>query len=126
MHFSKGTYQPQPHIAEELLNFPDEKFTVKQIQQFLGILNYIRDFIPNAAKYTSQLSKLLKKNPPPWGSAQTEAVRHLKKIAQNPPALKIPGEGKRILQTDASDQFWGAILIEEINGKKFYCGHASG
>ncbi|KAG5091353.1 hypothetical protein JHK82_050131 [Glycine max] len=29
MHFSKGTYQPLPHIAQELLNFPDEFFTVK-------------------------------------------------------------------------------------------------
>ena len=45
MHFSRGTYQPQPHIAQELLNFPDEFLTVKQIQQFLGIVNYIRDFI---------------------------------------------------------------------------------
>ncbi|WVZ01682.1 hypothetical protein V8G54_022488, partial [Vigna mungo] len=60
MHFSKGFYQPQKHIAEELLKFPDHSLTTKQIQQFLGILNYIRDFIPKAAKYTSPLSKLLK------------------------------------------------------------------
>ena len=32
MHFSRGTYQPQPHIAQELLNFPDEFLKVKQIQ----------------------------------------------------------------------------------------------
>ena len=53
MHFSQGTYKPQPHIAQELLNFPDENLTVKQIQQFLGIVNYIRDFIPRAAQYPS-------------------------------------------------------------------------
>jgi len=111
MHFSQGMYQPQPHIAEELINFPDENLTVKQIQQFLGILNYIRDFIPYAAKYTSLLSKLLKKNPPPWGPEQTKAIQELKKIAQTPPALKIPGNGKRVLQTDASDHYWGAVLI---------------
>ena len=57
---------------------------------------------------------------------QTEAVKILKEIAKNPPPLKIPGEGKRILQTDASDHYWGAVLIEEIKGQKFYCGHASG
>ncbi|WVY95102.1 hypothetical protein V8G54_034190 [Vigna mungo] len=126
MQFSKGFYQPQKHIAEELLKFPNHSLTTKQIQQFLGILNYIRDFIPKAAKYTSPLSKLLKKNPPPWGVEQTEAVQQIKKIAQNPPALKIPGDGNRILQTDASDGYWGAVLIEEIHDKKFYCGHASG
>jgi len=85
-----GMHLPQPHIAEELINFPDENLTVKQIQQFLGILNYIRDFIPHAAKYTSLLSKLLKKNPPPWGPEQTKAIQELKKIAQTFPALKIP------------------------------------
>ncbi|KAI5403927.1 hypothetical protein KIW84_051177 [Lathyrus oleraceus] len=126
MHFSQGKYQPQPHIAQELLNFPDENLTVKQIQQFFGIINYIRDFLPRLAKYTSPLSQMLKKKPPPWGTMQTEAVKSLKKIAQTPPALKIPGNGKRILQTDASDHYWGAVLIEELEGKRYYCGHASG
>ncbi|RDX74283.1 hypothetical protein CR513_45988, partial [Mucuna pruriens] len=126
MHFSQGCYQPQPHIAEELLKFPDHSLTIKQIQQFLGIVNYIRDFIPRVAKYTSVLSRLLKKDPPSWGSKQTNAVQELKKIAQSPPALKIPGEGDRILQTDASDNYWGAVLIEKIGDKKYYCGHASG
>ncbi|RDX86368.1 hypothetical protein CR513_32308, partial [Mucuna pruriens] len=126
MHFFQGSYQPQPHIAKELLKFPDKSLTVKQIQQFLGIVNYTRDFIPNVATYTSPLSKLLKKAPPSWGLDQTRAIQELKRIAQSPPALKIPGEGKRILQTDASDFYWGAVLIEEQGNKKYYCGHASG
>lgn len=69
---------------------------------------------------------MLKKDRPPWGPEQTQAVQEIKKIAQNPPALKILGDGKRILQTDASDHYWGAVFIEEVQGKKFYCGHASG
>lgn len=126
MHFSQGKYQPQPHKARELLNFLDKNLTSKQIQQFLGIINYIRDFIPKLAKYTSLLSFLLKKNPPPWGPEQTEAVKTLKRISQTLPALKISGDGKRILQIDASDHYWGEILIKEINGVKYYCGHARG
>jgi len=93
MHFYRGTYQPQPHIAQELLNFPNEFLTVKQIQQFLGIVNYIRDFIPRAAQYTISLSKLLKKNSSPWLEEQTIALKELKKIAKNSPTLKIPGTG---------------------------------
>jgi len=126
MKFSRGKYSPQPHLVEELPKFPEKNFTTKQIQQFLGILNYIRDFTPNISHHTSKLSKMLKKNAPPWRPEQTEAVRSLKEIAKNPPPLKIPGEGKRILQIDASDHYWGAVLIEEIEGQKFYCGHASG
>ncbi|RDX66826.1 hypothetical protein CR513_54367, partial [Mucuna pruriens] len=97
MHFFQGSYQPQPHITEELLKFPDKSLTIKQIQQFLGI-----------------------------GPDQTRAIQELKRIAQSPPALKIPGEGKRILQTYASDFYWGAVLIEEQGNKKYYCGHVSG
>jgi len=126
MKFSRGKYSPQPHLVKELPKFFEKNFTIKQIQQFLGILNYIRDFIPNISHYTSKLSKMLKKNAPPWGTEQTEAVRALKEVAKNPPPLKIPGEGKRILQTDASDHYWGVVLIEEVEGQRFYCGHASG
>lgn len=105
MHFSLGKYQSEPHIAQEPLNFLGENLTVKQTQQFLGIINYIRDFLPRLAKYTSPLSQMLKKKPPPWGTMQTESIKALNKIAQTPYVLKIPGNGKIILQTDASDHY---------------------
>ncbi len=66
---------------------------------------------------------MLKKNAPPWKEEQTCAV---KAVALNPPPLKIPSIGYRILQTDASDTHWGAVLIKEIQGEKYICGHASG
>ena len=53
------------HIVQELLNFPDKDLTGKQIQQFLGMVDYIKDFIPKSAQYTNSLSKLLKKNSSP-------------------------------------------------------------
>ena len=40
-------YRPGPHIAQELLHFLDEHLTKKKIQQFLGIINYLRDFLPH-------------------------------------------------------------------------------
>ena len=69
---------------------------------------------------------MLKKTAPLWGLDQTEAVKQLKKIAQSPPSLKIPTTGQRILQTDASDDFWSAILLEKIGDSESYCAHASG
>ena len=68
------------------------------------------------------MSKLLRKNAPPWGPEHTEPIKCLKQVAKTPLPLKIPGEGNWILQTDASNQYWGAVFIEEIEGKKFYCG----
>ena len=114
MVLKDGHYHPGPHIEAELLKFPDIDLTKKQIQQFLGIVNYVKDFIPKVAAHTSQLSCMLKKTAPPWGPDQIEAVKQLKKIAQSPPPLKIPTTGQRILQTDASDYFWSAILLEKI------------
>ncbi|KAH9686192.1 hypothetical protein KPL70_014278 [Citrus sinensis] len=81
MTLNDGHYHPGPHITAELLKFPDTDFTKKQIQQFLGIVIYVRDFILKVAVHTSQLSCILKKTALPWGPAQTEAVKQLKKIA---------------------------------------------
>ena len=120
-----GHYQPGPHIATELLKFPDINLTKKQIQQFLGIVNYVHDYIPKVAIHTSQLSRMLKKQCPPWGPAQTEAIKQLKVIVQSPPPLRIPTNGYRILQTEVSDDYWSAILLEEINGVGHFCAHAS-
>ncbi|RDX72216.1 hypothetical protein CR513_48326, partial [Mucuna pruriens] len=116
------------YIDDILLFSKDIETHKVLLNQFFDIASHygLMDFIPNVARYTSPLSKLLRKNPPAWGPKQTRAIQQIKKIAQSPPALKIPGEGKCILQTDGSDFYWGAVLIEELGGKKYYCGHANG
>ena len=129
MHFSQGNYNPGPYITQELSSFPDDNLTTKQIQQFLGIIKFIHDFIPQASHHTSQLSKMLKKknSPHAWTDEQTRAVKAPKRLAQAPPQLKIPGQGKHILQTDASDLYWVVILLEEDDkGTRHYCGHDNG
>ncbi|KAH9716962.1 hypothetical protein KPL71_021650 [Citrus sinensis] len=101
MIIKDGHYQPGKHIAQELLHFPDHQLSKKQVQQFLGIINYIRDFIPHVDHYTHHLSALLKKKPPEWNTDHTTA-------------------------TDASDESWGTILLEELNGKENFIAYASG
>lgn len=98
MYIHEGQYEAQPHIAQELLKFPDTNLTKTQIQQFLGIVNYLRDWIKNLSKYTSPLSRMLKKDAPAWSKEQT----------------------------DASDKHWGAVLLEEdTHGKRQLCGYRS-
>ncbi|KAH9734771.1 hypothetical protein KPL71_017496 [Citrus sinensis] len=56
----------------------------------------------------------------------TNNFEFLGMIAQNPPPLKLITDGQRILQTDASDESWGAILLEELNNKEHFIAYASG
>ncbi|GJY92739.1 putative reverse transcriptase domain, viral movement protein [Tanacetum coccineum] len=128
MEISDGKYQPQPHVAQELLKFPDELSSQKMIQQFLGLVNYMADFLPKLSHHTALLFPMLKKNPPQWTSRQTEAVKAIKCLAEKMPPLKIPASAeKRILQTDASDECWGAVLlVQDNNNKRHVCGYKSG
>nr|GFC08586.1 RNA-directed DNA polymerase homolog [Tanacetum cinerariifolium] len=52
MEISDGRYQPQPYVAQELLKFPDELSSQKMIQQFLGLVNYMADFLPKLSHHT--------------------------------------------------------------------------
>ncbi|KAI9169507.1 hypothetical protein LWI28_013325 [Acer negundo] len=81
MHISDGQYRLGPHLVVQLLDFPDSHLTTKQVQQFLGIVNSIRDFLHQVSRYTSVLSSLLKKTPPPWDSSHTDTVTKLKVMA---------------------------------------------
>ena len=68
----------------------------------------------------------MKNNPPKWDSTHTKAVQQLKKLAEKLPPLQILETGKRILQTDAIDEYWAAALFEELDGKRNICGYKSG
>ncbi|GKB03536.1 putative reverse transcriptase domain, viral movement protein [Tanacetum coccineum] len=125
---SNGKYQPQPHVAQELLKFQDELSSQKMIQQFLGLVNYMAAFLPKLSHHTALLFPMLKKNAPQWASRQTEAVKAIKCLVEKMPPLKIPTSlEKRILQTDASDKCWGAVLlVQDNNNKRHICGYKSG
>ena len=40
----------QKHIAMSILEIPNKQEGLKQIQSFLGKLNYVRNFIPNLSQ----------------------------------------------------------------------------
>jgi len=93
MVFANNAYTPGTHIAKELQKFQDDPLTRKQIQQFLGIVQYLRNFIPQVAQMTRPLQLMLKKDADSWTEKQTRAVRKLKTTTQNPSALVIPSTG---------------------------------
>ncbi len=67
MSIVDGQYKPEPYVAQEPLKYPEESLTKKEIQQFLGTVNNLRDFLPKIAKLTRPLEKMLKKDAPAWG-----------------------------------------------------------
>ena len=52
----------QPHISRKIMEYPDQLRTKKQIQGFLGLLNYASFYIPDLAKKKKELQSLLNKN----------------------------------------------------------------
>lgn len=51
--------QPLPEKVKSMKDFP-KPTTIKQMRQFMGIINFHRKFIPGAAKYQAELNEILK------------------------------------------------------------------
>ena len=103
--------------------------TKKQLRSFLGLVGYYRSFVPNFAAIAVPLTDLTSKgasNILVWGEAQQKAFVSLKNYVCNPPVLKLPDVSKEfILQTDASCEGLGAVLLQEENGVKHPIAFAS-
>lgn len=97
--------------------------TKKQIRSFMGLAGYYRDFIPNFAALAAPLSDLTRKGQPnkvEWGEAQEKAYQSIKALLTKEPVLRLPDPGKTyFLQTDASDNGIGAVLMQKHEGKLF-------
>ena len=93
--------------------------SVKEIQSFLGLVNYYRRFIRHVAEISRPLTNLLKKDSPySWTAAQNKAFETLKSKIASAPVLKLPNpHQKYVLMTDASDIGLGGVLSQEENGR---------
>ncbi|XP_043705607.1 uncharacterized protein LOC122655480 [Telopea speciosissima] len=60
---TNGTYDLQLHIGKSLLEFSDGPFTIPQLQRFLGIVNYMIEFIPNQTRFLLMGSAFFKQMP---------------------------------------------------------------
>ena len=87
---------------------------VKDIQAFLGLVNYYRRFIPNLAKIAAPLTELLKKeNPWKWTQPEIQAFNQLKKLLTEAPVLAVFDPNAPIeVHTDASQYAIGAVLVQ--------------
>ncbi len=95
----------------------------------MGLAGYYRRFIPGFSEVSAPLTDLTKKGLPnrvSWDEPQQRAFQTLKDLLTREPILRMPcPEREFILQTDASDDGVGAVLMQEFPDGKFPIAYAS-
>ena len=101
------------HGAEPPTNFGE-------LRSFIGLANYLRNFVQNFAEIISPLYKLLKKEVIwKWGVIENNAFNRLKDAIGTHKVLKrYDPDGDLVLQTDASGVGVGATILQ-TNTKGF-------
>ncbi|KAF8757571.1 hypothetical protein RHS01_03655 [Rhizoctonia solani] len=99
--------------VEAVTSWPQPR-TVKQVQAFLGFVNYLRRFIPNFSSVARPLHNLTKKETPwTWGDLEEGAFQELKVLVTKSPVLIHSNPGlPYYLETNASGVAMGAILSQ--------------
>ena len=91
-HVSGDGLQPLAGKVSAVKNFP-RPTSVKQVQEYTGMLNYYHRFIPNAAEIIAPLYELTsrKKSEFHWSEAHETAFKASKRRAARPPRSSLPG-----------------------------------
>ncbi|KAF8701563.1 hypothetical protein RHS03_06511, partial [Rhizoctonia solani] len=99
---------------EAVTSWPQPK-TVKQVQAFLGFVNYLRQFIPNFSLVACPLHNLTKKETPwSWGNPEEAAFQELKLLVTQLLVLIHSNlELPYYLEMDALGVAMGAILSQQ-------------
>uniref|UniRef100_A0A0N5BET5 RNA-directed DNA polymerase n=1 Tax=Strongyloides papillosus TaxID=174720 RepID=A0A0N5BET5_STREA len=86
--------------------------TAKEVKSFMGAASYFCIHIPNFARIAEPLYRVT--NEFIWTAEQETAFQNIKKALINAACLKKPdSHGKYEIQTDASNQGIGAVLIQD-------------
>ena len=108
-----------------VLDWPVSRNT-REVEQFLGLANYHRNFIKNFSRIAVPLYRLTGKNPFVWSEAQQYAFEDLKVALTSAPVLGLPNNSDPlILDTDASNYAIGGELIQIQNGEERVIAYAS-
>ncbi|GBP61503.1 hypothetical protein EVAR_34740_1 [Eumeta japonica] len=118
-HISASGTKPKESKILAIRDFPAPK-TVKQLRRFLGMLNFYRRFIPDAAQAQAPLNTLLTgSGKPPTRSTSPASRSKLSSSAKDLSTavlLAHPNcEAKLALTTDASDVALRAVLQQYQN-----------
>jgi hypothetical protein len=116
----ENSIEMDPKKVERILAWhtPDKK---KELQSFLGFINFYRRFIKDFTKIAQPLHQLMGKVPWEWTLDCKNAFHQLLKQVTSAPILHwhiADSKLKYVLETDASNFAMGTILSQEKEGKK--------
>ncbi|KAL0160101.1 hypothetical protein M9458_043826, partial [Cirrhinus mrigala] len=92
-----------------------EPQTIKELQRFLGFVNFYRRFIKNFSLLATPLTSMLKgsKKTLQWNSNAREAFQRLKQAFTSASVLQHPDPNKPfVIEVDAADTGVGAVLSQ--------------
>ncbi|MEX1352018.1 MAG: pol polyprotein, partial [Desulfobacterales bacterium] len=113
---SENGIRMSPKDIDKVLEWPIPK-SYKDVQRFLGLANYHRDFISHFSEIADPLYRVSVKDKFEWYCEQQEAFDKLKVALTTPPVLTLPNaDDTFILDTDASGTAIGAQLSQIQNG----------
>ena len=106
-----GTVRPSPKLTKCIDELPNPT-TVKQVQCFLGLVQYYRMYIPFLSEHAACLTELTKKDTPfVWGEQHTTAVESIKSLLNKAILYIVDWNADLWLVSDASGSALGAVLL---------------
>ena len=119
---SKDGTSMTPEKGQSVSAFPKPTSNTS-MRSFLGLANYMRDFVPNHSSIAHPLHAMIdqtkgKKHPLVWNAAAEKAFIDLKTLISKCPLLYFANDSDPItLMTDASDYGIGGYLFQMIKGQ---------
>ena len=111
-----GQIRMDPKNVKVISDWPEPK-NVKELQQFLGLGNWLRRFVKDYSAIVRPMTKLTGKTDWQWEEEQRQAFAELKRRLCNPPVLAIPNDEDPFrIETDASDYATGGVLLQKQEG----------
>jgi len=103
-----------------VLEWPTPK-CVKNVQKFLGLVNYYRRFVKDFAEIARPMHRLVQEQERwNWGAEQEEAFRRLKEIFMSEPVLAASDLDKEMrVEVDASDYATGGVLSMKYEDERW-------
>lgn len=119
----QGTINPLQAKVNAIQNWPVPK-SKKQVQSFLGLVGYYRQFATNYRQIATSLTDLTKKKQPnavKWTEKCQKAFNQLKAALMSDPVLRAPDFNQPFVVTaDASERGVGTVLMQEGPDQQFH------
>ena len=114
---SASGVQPDPDKIEAIRSWQLPSGARPEVQKFLGLASYYRNFIPGFAKIAAPLIDLLKKDRPlAWTEEEDKAAKTVIAHLTSNPVLALPDFEKHcFLTTAASDAAAGRMLSRQAD-----------